>query len=216
MRTLLIAFILAGLALAQAPQRPPSKQAPPPRKTPAGAPRATPAVDPDEGSVSDDTYTNRFFGFEYTFPDHLDVRDQADFMQGQLDQSNRSFVLLAAFGDAPEGTGREGVVLLADSAAAYPDLPDAAAYLDRVARPAAEKQRFQLLVAARPVQLAGQKFFRMDFRRDDLLQSSIFTLRRGYALGFTLIAPTADRLQKLLDSLQTVKFTGVAAPARTK
>jgi hypothetical protein len=213
MRTLAIALFLGAVALGQGPQRAPSKQSVPPRKTPAGTPKAAPVLDPDEGSVSNDTYTNRFFGFEYTFPDHLDVQDQADFMGGQLDQSSRSFVLLAAFGPAPDGSGAEGVVLLADNAAGYPGLADAAAYLDKVTRPAAEKQRFELVTPARPVDLAGQKFFRIDFRRDEVLQSSIFTLRRGYALGFTLVAHSPEQLQRLLDSLQTLKFTGIAKPA---
>ena len=210
MRTIPIALLLLGtLAAAQTKA--------PPRKTPAPPTRAV--ADPDEGSVSDDTYTNRFFGFEYTFPEHLDVQDQSSFMEGQLDQSNRSFILLAAFGMAENERGREGVVLIADNAAAYPGLADAGGYLDKVARPLAEKQGFRVMIPARPVELAGQKFFRMDFTRDDVQQAALITIRRGYALSFTLIAPNHHRLQVLADSLQTLKFTGVALPAappRTK
>src|ERR1051326_2528132 len=129
------------------------------------------------------TYTNRFFALQYTFPENLDVQDQASFMEGQLDQSGRTFILLAAWGTTPDEKGREGVVLVADALSAqYGALADGADYLHKVTGPLLEKQGYEFTAGAKPVGLAGAQFFRADFHKDgEVYQSQLVTLRRGYA-----------------------------------
>jgi hypothetical protein len=210
MRALLIALVLYSTAVAQAPKTAPRQTVP--RHPPAGA-----VTDPDEGSVSDDTYTNRFFALQYTFPENLDVQDQSAFMEGQLDQSGRTFVLLAAWGATPDEKGREGVVLVADAISPqYGAIADGADYLHKVTGPMMQKQSFELSADATPVEIAGARFFRSDFhRKNDLYQSQIVTLRRGYALVFSLTGPTQDSITRLAASLQSLKLAP-APPAAAR
>ncbi len=198
MRAIVIALILSTLALAQAPKAAPRKS----------APAAAALAEPDEGSVSDDTYTNRFFALQYTFPDNLDVQDQSAFMEGQLDQSGRTVVLLAAYGDTPEQKGREGVVIVADALSPqYGPIADGADYLRKVTGPLMEKQGYEFTTHAAPLALAGARFFRSDFHRDgESYQSQFVTLRRGYALVFSLVGPTPDSITRLFTSLGTLKL----------
>jgi hypothetical protein len=218
MRAFLIALLLCSVPhicplladVGVTPQAPKTA----PRKT---APR--PATDPDEGSVSDNTYTNRFFALEYTFPDNLDVQDQSSFMEGQLDQSGRTLVLLAAYGDTPDNQRREGVVLVADAATAqYGPIATGADYLHKVTAPLMEKQGYEFTASAAPVDLAGAKFYRADFHKDgESYQSQFVTLRRGYALVFALTGPTPESITRLTASLQTLKLGPLpAAPARPR
>jgi hypothetical protein len=181
-----------------------------PRHPPAGA-----VTDPDEGSVSDDTYTNHFFALEYTFPDNLDVQDQTSFMEGQIDQSNRTFVLLAAYGNTPDEKGREGVVIVADSVASpYGPFADGADYLRKVTGPLMQQQHFEFTSLSTPVDLAGVRFYRADFHKDgESYQSQFVTLRRGYALIITLTGPAPDSVTRLTNSLNTLKL-GVIPPAK--
>lgn len=201
MRALLIALILCSTALAQAPKTPPRQTVP--RRPPAGA-----VTDPDEGSVSDDTYTNRFFALQYTFPENLDVQDQTSFMEGQLDQSGRTFVLLAAWGTTPDEKGREGVVLVADSISSqYGPIADGAEYLRKVTEPLMQKQHYEFTETATPVDITGARFFRADFHKDgEVYQSQFVTIRRGYALVFSLTGPTQDSITRLAASLQSLKL----------
>lgn len=214
MRVFLIALILSSIALAQAPKTPPKAA---PRKTAAPSPAARTVIDPDEGSVSDDTYTNRFFALQYTFPENLDVQDQSSFMEGQLDQSGRTFVLLAAWGDAPDSKGREGVVLVADALSAqYGPISDGADYLRKVTEPLLQRQGYEFTATATPLTLAGAPFFRADFHKNgEIYQSQFVTIRRGYALLFTLSGPTPDSLARLFSSLGTLKLAP-APPAAAR
>jgi hypothetical protein len=213
MRAFLLIFFVIACAQAQA-QAPKTA----PRKAPApAAPR--PATDPDEGSVSDDTYTNRFFALQYTFPENLDVQDQRTFMEGQLDESGRTFVLLAAWGDTPDGNGREGVVLVADAISPqYGAIADGADYLHKVTGPLMEKQHYEFTTQAAPVDLAGVRFFRADFHKDgSVYQSQFVTIRRGYALVFSLTGPNQDSITRLAASLQSLKLApSPPAAARPK
>ena len=207
MQRLLIVLMLSSFALAQAAPKAPVRRP---------LPTAHAANDPDEGSVSGDTYTNRFFALEYTFPENLDVQDQTSFMEGQIDQSNRTFVLLAAYGTTPDEKGREGVVIVADSVASpYGPFADGADYLRKVTGPLMQQQHFEFTSLATPVDLAGVRFYRADFHKDgESYQSQLVTIRRGYALILTLTGPAPESLTRLTNSLNTLKL-GPLPPAKT-
>lgn len=57
----------------------------------------------------------------------------------------------------------------------------------------------------------GQEFFRADFKKwADLLPvyvTAVFTVRRGYAVGFTLAANTKGTVEELAESLKTLEFS---------
>lgn len=218
MRGLLIALLLcpAPPICAAAADAAIQASRPAPRKA---APAARASVDPDEGSVSDNTYSNRYFALEYTFPDSLDVQDQSGFMEGQLDQSGRTFVLLAAYGDTPDNKGQEGVVLVADAVSPqYGPISSGADYLHKVTAPLMEKQGYEFTTTASPVEVAGAKFYRADFHKDgESYQSQFVTVRRGYALVFAFTGPLPDSIARLMASLSTLKLGPVPpAPARPR
>jgi hypothetical protein len=186
----------------------------PPRPTPAApgasAPRttkpATTAPDPDEGSIDNGVYTSDFFRFAYTLPEGFDVDEQ--FLADVEDQSNSTFVLLAAQGPLSGEDRRDMVVIMADREATTPQ-----AYVQKVTNDYAQKQGFEISKPAYPVTIGGKEFYRADFRKEGTYQTAVFTVLNGYALGFTLAAPNQDAMTALVDSLNSVKFLPAKAPA---
>jgi len=200
MRVSLIFVLCASLSFAQAPAPKASRPS-----APALAPQS--AVEPDEGSLDGNTYTSDFFRFSYNFPSGFEVDD--DFLQGREDESRSTFVLLAAYGPFNESNQRPVVVLMADKNATTLE-----GYLAKLTREVAQKQGFEVLRTPYPVMIGGRKFLRADFRKQQVLQSALFTLEGQYLLGFNLAAPSASEMEKLNLSLNSVTFTATAPRPR--
>jgi hypothetical protein len=200
-----------------------------PKSAPAqseGAPatsKAKAATAPDDGSYHGNTYTSRYFGFSFTFPEHFTV--DADFTEGQQDESQETFVLLAAFGPTAGSAHREGVVLTADKLEAprhvhkltLPGTPEAATvnhdddwvqpYLDTL-KHVLVSQGAQPRVGLRDYSFGGSKFYRADFERDAPgFQSLLLTRQGGYALVFDFVGGSEERVDKLVSTLDSLKFT---------
>lgn len=199
-----------------------SKPAPAPGKSAnAGAASKSPAA-PDDGSYQGNTYTSKYFGFTYTFPEHLVV--DPDFTEGQQDESQQTFVLLAAFGAAAEAGHREGVVLTADRLEGsrhgqrlyLPGTPesDKVGHDDDWVEPYLETLKHVLVaqgadprVGLRNYSFGKAKFFRADFERDGPgFQSLLLTSRNGYALVFDFVGASEERVDKLVQTLDSLKF----------
>jgi hypothetical protein len=202
-------LLLAAAAFAQS-AAPVSPRSAPRRSAPARQTAAAPAVSPDDGSLSERTYTSDYFGFRYTLPDGMDVDD--DFMEGRQDQSGRSFVLLAAT-EHEEATNRT-VVIVADNAGAA-GATEPGAYLDKVAGEALKRQGFQPSGPASVVTIAGRSFARADFTKEKVAETLLVTILRGYAVNFVLTAPSTEEVEELAKSLQTVEFPQPKASAET-
>jgi hypothetical protein len=183
-------------------KRPPASSAQPPASAKRGAP------DPDEGSVDGNVYTSDFFRFQYTLPEDFSVDE--DFLADLQDQSNSTFVLLAAQGPLSGEDRRDMVVIMADHEATT-----AEAYVQKVTRDYAQKQQFEVLKPAYPFTIAGKPFFRADFRKEGTYQTAVFTVLKGYAVGFSIAAPSEDTMNALLESLNSVKFLGANATPKT-
>jgi predicted nucleic acid-binding Zn ribbon protein len=204
MRVCLAILLFVALAGAQtAPQKPATPKTSP--KSGAGSSRSSAGVDPDEGSVENGVYTSDYFHFSYTLPEGFEVDE--DFIGAEEDQSNTSFVLLAAQGPLSGEDRRDMVVIMADREATT-----AEAYVAKVQRDYAQKQGFEILKSAYPVTLGGKPFYRADFRKEGTYQTAVFTILKGYAVGFTIAAPNGDEMNTLLASLDSVKFTGPKPP----
>jgi len=192
-------LLLAPASLAQsAPSKPAS-----PNASPRSAPAAPPAIAPDEGTFNGQLYTSDYFGFRYTIPEGLEV--QEDFLQGQQDAERRSFVLLAAYGTSAHPAYQQGVVISADRNA-YPAVKTAADYVAKTAREHFEPGSFEQIGAARAVTLGGHEFSRIDYRKGKIYQSLLATMWRGYVLCFHLVAPSAQAMDALAESLQSLWF----------
>jgi hypothetical protein len=199
-------FLILLLSVAAFAQSTPHKSANSTRRPAAtrSTPPAAVTVDPDDGSVNENTYTSDYFGFRYTFPEGFGVDE--DFMQGKEDQSKRSFLLLAAM-DREEASNRT-IVILADNAAAV-EATDATAYLDKVAGQLLKRQGFQPEGANRTLTIGGHPFARADFQKQKMAETVLVTMLRGYAVNFVLAAPSREEVEELVASLQTLEFPTV-------
>jgi hypothetical protein len=203
-------LILCSLAFAQTTPANPQTGTAPKKAAPAAKRNSevilhrseptTTAAEPDDGSLNGSEYTSDYFGFSYDLPEGLAAQD--DFMQGRTDSSKQAFVLLAAFG--PAQGGRKGVVIMADKA--FGEAKDAAAYLAKVTHDYAQGGDFEVLQDAREYMFGGRKFYRADYKKDATYQTAVFTVDKGYALGFNFAAPSSEDMELLVDSLRTLKF----------
>ena len=208
------------------------KPAPTPKAAPGTAPKAPPpsstAVQPDDGRLKGNVYRSDYFHFTYTIPAELDV--MGDFLGAEEDAEHRSFVLLAAYSEADAEGAKSGAVIMADRVRDYVPLSpehakekragdsifyDGKAYLDAVILPLATRQGYELLNGPREYTIGGQKFYRADYRKNDVRQSFVFTVLRGYAVGFNLVGPGPADIERLFESLQTLKFGAAAAARKT-
>jgi hypothetical protein len=209
----LMVLFLTLLAFAPlAPAQPPQNTAPPKISTPPA--RTTQAVAPDEGTLNGNTYTSDYFHFAYTIPGDLAVEE--DFMQGREDISKRSFVLLAAYGPSEKEGFRRGVVVAADAL----DTPTTttAEYLQNLTRAQFESKEFEVSHPPREYTIAGLRFSRADYRKNDVYQSAVVAVCRGYALVFNLVAPGEEEIDGLFASVEGVKVvtTSPATPPKPR
>jgi len=121
-------------------------------------------------------------------------------------------VLLAAFSRPPEATAEDvnsSILIVAESAALYPGLKDAAQYFGPVTEVAKAQgfevvnEPYEFVVGAGP---AGSKTLaRADFQKNVgtrvMRQSTLVTLARGYAVSFTFIGGTQDEVEELVQGL---------------
>jgi hypothetical protein len=206
-----IAFLVT-MAAAQT-SAPPAKPAPSKPATTApsasakpGAPKSpATAPDPDEGSLDNGIYTSDFFRFTYTLPEGFEVDEE--FLADLEDQSKTTFVLLAAQGPLSGEDRRNVVVIMADTEATTAD-----AYIAKVTRDYAQKQNFEVLRPAYEITVGGKPFYRADFRKEGTFQTAVFTVLKGYAVGFTMAAPNQEAMQALVDSLNSVQFLPAVPP----
>jgi hypothetical protein len=213
MRVVLVMAVLVSLMGAQAASQKAATQKTSPAKpstksgatVPSSPARAAP--DPDEGSIEDGVYTSDFFRFTYTLPEAFNVDEELQ--AGEEDQSDTSFVLLAAAGPLNGEDRRDVVVIIADREATTPE-----AYVQKVTRDYAQKQGFEVLKSAYAVTIGGHPFYRADFRKEGTYQSAAFTVLKGYAVGFSMAAPNQEAMSAVLDSLSSVKFLGEKPPAK--
>lgn len=196
-------LLLSVAAFAQStPRKSPNSTGRPPAATRPATP--APTVDPDDGSVNENTYVSDYFGFRYTFPEGFGVDE--DFLQGKEDQSKRSFLLMAAV-DRQEASNQT-IVILADNAVAA-GATEATTYLDKVAGPLLKRQGSQPEGASRTLSIGGHSFARADFQKQKMAQTVLLTMLRGYAVNFVLTAPSREEVEELVASLQTLQFPSV-------
>ena len=203
----------------------------------SSAKHATKAAGPadialDAGSVSNGLYRNKTLGFACKIPegwvfrtDEMNAQpkenppagsDRADSAKPEASSasSTGAKVLLAAFSRPPEAKGEDvnsSILIVAESAAAYPGLQQAAQYFGPLTE-VAKAQGF--LVDEEPYEFAvGSKVVvRGDFHKDVgtrlMRQSTLAMLSHGYAVSFTVIGGSEDEVEDLIDGLD---FQGSAA-----
>lgn len=116
-------------------------------------------------------------------------------------------VLLAAFSRPPEARAEDvnaSILIAAESAAAYPELKDAAQYFGPVGE-IARARGFEVVEEPYEFAIGTKTVVRGDFQKDVgsrvMRQSTLVVLARGYAVSFTFIGGTEDEVEELVQAL---------------
>lgn len=179
-----------------------SRQSSPSAKSSKNNPTA-----PDLGSVHEQLYRNRTFGFSYKIP--FGWVQRTDDMRQTSTEKDKSLVLLAAFERPPEAMGESvnsAVVVTAESVSAYPDLDRAVDYFD-VLDEITSSKGFKVLNPPYEFPVGQKKLARGDYVKRvaegvDMYQASLVLIEQGFVLSFTFIADSEDELESLIMELQ--------------
>jgi hypothetical protein len=169
---------------------------------------------PDPGSVTNNLYRNKTFGFTCRIPDgwvlrtdEMNAHNDDDNADQNAASSNGAKVLLAAFSRPPAAKGEEinsSILIAAESAAAYPGLKEAAQYFYPLTE-VAKAQGFAPDEDPYDVAIGTKTLTRGDFHKDVgtrvMRQSTLALLSHGYAISITVIAGTDDDVEDLIDGL---------------
>ena len=161
---------------------------------------------PDNGAVSNGTYTNEFLGFSYPVPDGWQViSDKATHLNlGGLD----GFILLTVdpFAGKPSA---DQMVLSAVDARSLKATTQHFVHLFASA-PNARPGGWELLRDPFPVSIAGKEFFREDYKESFsgriVYKAFVCTKLRGFFVGWTMAARSAAELDSSVNSLQRLSF----------
>lgn len=190
------------------------------------------ASTPDDGSVIDGAYTNRFFGFSVTYPKDWVVHGEATNIRlkemgkeratstGAMSAASSEVVLkntyqlLTTF-QFPLGAAIEvnpSFMLVAERVSHAPGIVTGRDYLLHV-RPLMIKTGM-VPVNDEPVELtlAGRKFFRQDSRMQingvSVEQTIIITVSKGFAIAFILSGKDQSAINEMVNAVGTLKFAG--------
>jgi len=183
---------------------------------------------PDDASTEDNVYTNFFFRFHYSFsaswvPQPADVAEQLQKAgQSRLDDGKQTdaakvekhYYLLTLFRNLPgqgvNGRSRAIISLVADDVSAHPEATTGRECVLKLAEHL-KKAHYAPVGEPQEVQIGGLTFFRQDLKGTSsagapVYQSAIFTVSKGYALGFMLISPSQSMLSNMAGTLDKVQF----------
>lgn len=194
--------------------------------------KAQQAAAPDDGSVTNGVYSNRFFGFSVAYPKDWVVHGEATNTRlkeigkeraastGAMSAAssevllNNTYQLLTTF-QYPMGAAVEmnpGFMLVAERVSHAPAIVTGRDYLLHV-RPLMIKTGVMPINDV-PIELtlAGRKFFRQDSRAQlsgaSIEQSIIITIDKGFALAFILSGKDRSSIDEMFDAVKTLKFAG--------
>jgi len=163
-------------------------------------------------------YRNSAFGFSCRIPAEWVLRTEemnaqevedakADAGKKATDERNPGRVLLAAFSRPPQVRAEDvngSILIVAESATAYPGLKVAAQYFGPV-NEVAKAQGFDVVEDPYEFVIGTKTVIRGDFQKDVgsrvMRQSTLVMLARGYALSFTFIGGAEDEVEELVESL---------------
>jgi len=161
---------------------------------------------PDPGSVTNGLYRNSWFGFTYKIP--LGWVERTEQMQDDSTDPAKSLALLAVFSRPPEFSQEglnSGVVIVAESAASYPGMKQAADYLDAITQLTTAKG-FEVVSDAYEFSVGATKLARVDYEKQkgatNALQTTLALHAKSYFVSFTFIAGSEEEMDGLIAGLQ--------------
>jgi hypothetical protein len=177
----------------------------------------------DEGAVANGVYRNRTLLLSCNIPPGWVLRtEEMNAREDEKDKPESSApstpstppassagakVLLAAFSRPPEAKGEDvntSILIVAESAAAYPALKEAAQYFGPLIE-VAKAQGFTMDEDPYDIAIGNKTLVRGDFHKDVgsrvMRQSTLAMLAHGYAISITVIGGTDDEVEDLVDGL---------------
>ena len=205
------------------------------QQTPAPPPsKISAAAQPDAGAVSDNVYTNDFFGFSYTFPanwraqskqeqreiveeGHKNVRgNDPEESEEHQEAMKWMWTLFGAVKDLKAGALGPSIQIVAFDLKGDPTFKNPMEFLSGVSEEMKEKGA---KVVQKPAEssIAGRNFFTLKMKFNipgsspqTVHYAATITIERGYALTWFLFADSPAALQELLDGLNQLKFRNSA------
>jgi hypothetical protein len=181
------------------------------------------STSPLDSALEDNVYTNFFFRIRYPFsaswiPQSVAAIDQIQTATqgcaggnavGASGSAKRSHNLLTLARNIPgqglAGRSRAIIVFKAEELASDSGISSGQDCAARLAE-RLKKDRFTAVGDAKEVQLSGVSFVRQDFKGTSsagspLYESAFFTVSKGYAVGFILVAPNEQMRGLMLETL---------------
>lgn len=169
---------------------------------------------PDSGTIRENVYKNDFFGFSYTCPKGWSLLQQQSQTGIRLAPGAALYTLLFATASPSNGTmsrSNAGIVVLAEdvSHTGIRDPKSAAAKLADVLTHTQPPHK--LVNSGSEVNLNGIRFFRIDYEQQTFSDvrhyfCTVITVRKGYALRFSFIADSKERLDEICDTTKSIGF----------
>jgi hypothetical protein len=161
---------------------------------------------PEPGEIASGIYRNGSFGFSYRLP--YGWVDRTPEMREAAADPAKETVLLGVFERPPEANGEgvnSGVVIAAESVAAYPGLKSAAQYFGPLGEITTAKglmatnEPYEFPVDAKPI--VRRDFIKQFGGGASMHQSTLAWLAKGYVVSFTFIGSSDDEVLQLVEGL---------------
>jgi hypothetical protein len=169
------------------------------------------SASPDDASTEGNVYTNFFFHLRYSFSASWVAQSIDDETSRPGAQTRHLLTLVRNFpGQGPNGHSRATISLVAEDPASHPGISSGKEYVLQLAEDL-KKDNYASLGDPQEVQLGGRSFFRLDLKGktssgSTAYQTVVFSLSKGYALGFILLAPNEKMLARMAGTLDKVEF----------
>jgi len=165
-----------------------------------------------ESSSPPPTYTNDALGFSYIYPPQLipNTAEVIDKMSPQQKDSAHGMVVFSAFEAPTPGEARESVVITTEDVSIYGANWDKDGCLRSFTKLVSQRG-WTVLQQDIPETFGGHKFLRADFERGKavVFQSAVCTIWKGKVLRFFLSAGSEENVNRLVRSLDTIRFQSV-------
>lgn len=169
----------------------------------------------ENGSITNNIYTNECFGFSLAVPDGWLVRDRSEGDEAIARHiSEGNLLLLALDRKNQNGTLKNAISL--NARVAIPSDMTAQEFVSTAVHAqidAVDRQSKQLIHDAYSVEYGSKRFFRADYERSTtgdlrlvVYLALVYTKFRGYFIGGTLIAHSLEGLDESSNSLQQISF----------
>jgi len=177
---------------------------------------------PLESSIGANVYTNFFFRFRYEFtsswvsqPVSMDREMEKRDREGKSGAAKtpNSYELLNLTrtlpGQGPNGRGRAVISFIAEELPAHSEITSGKEAVLQITEKL-KKNRYTPVGKLEELTIGGHKFFRQDMKGKsegaESYQSAVYTVDRGYTVGFLFTSPTQSLLTNMVATVEKIQY----------